>query len=94
MRPLLVHGHIVPIGVFKAQAAGHLERLRETGDPLILTQNGRPAAVLLSPEEYDALCERERFLADIALGIAAADAGQTLDTSSVRERLRERRRIS
>jgi prevent-host-death family protein len=92
MKPLFVADNIVPIGEFKAHAAGHLDRLRDTGDPMVLTQNGRPAAVLLAPDEYDAMCERERFLSDIAAGIADAESGATLEPAAVRARLAERRR--
>ena len=32
-----------------------LRQLRDSGSPLVITQDGRPAAVLLTPEAYDAL---------------------------------------
>ena len=38
----------------------NFQRIRETGRPLFVTSNGRTAAVVLSPEAYDAL----RALAD------------------------------
>ena len=70
---------VVPIGEFKAKAAAVLRRLREHRRPVVLTQNGRPAGVLISPEEFDRLAERERFVAAVEEGLADARAGRVVD---------------
>ena len=62
----------------------------------IITQKGRPAAVLLSPEEFDRLTYRERFPAAVREGLADAEAGRVvfdrdLDEAVERE-LGERKR--
>lgn len=72
---------IVPLGEFKAKAAGLLKAL---DDPLIVTQNGRAAAVVLSPESFEELRERIRFLEAIAEGVADADAERVADHADVR----------
>jgi prevent-host-death family protein len=79
---------IVPLGEFKAQAAKLLKRIGESGQPMVITQNGRPAGVLLSPREYDRMQERQRFLESIAAGLADAESGRTMNTMVLRERLR------
>lgn len=86
MRILRVSEDVVPVGQFKAQAKKWLARANATGQPLVITQNGRPAAVLLSPAEYDRLADRERFVAEVSAGIADADAGRllTLEESKAR----------
>ena len=89
---LRVSQDVVPIGEFKAQASRWLGHARETGQPVLITQNGRPAAVLLSPVEYDRLQERQRFLESIAAGLEDAEAGRTMTTSEVKRRLAARRR--
>jgi len=53
----------------------------------VITQNGKPAGVLLSPAEFDRLVERERFLTDVAAGIADLDAGRTVTTKELERRL-------
>lgn len=78
MKPLHVAEDILPIGAFKSQAASVLRSVRETGRAVVLTQNGRPAAVLLSPEDYDRLLERERFIAAVEQGLSDADEGRTV----------------
>ncbi|HEX9593955.1 MAG TPA: type II toxin-antitoxin system Phd/YefM family antitoxin [bacterium] len=82
---------IVPLGEFKARAAQFLRRLKGSRQPLVITQNGRPAGVLLSAVEFDRLRERQRFLESVAAGIADADAGQVLDSAALRKALAKRR---
>lgn len=65
MKPVRISENFVPVSEFKAQAAEWLRKLGEGGAPLVVTQNGRPAAVLLSPEAYDELTERARFVAAV-----------------------------
>jgi prevent-host-death family protein len=91
MKPLRVSEDIVPIGEFKARAARWLKRTRETAQPVVITQNGKPAGVLLSPIEYDRLSERERFLQSVASGLADADAGRVMTTNALKTRLAARR---
>jgi antitoxin YefM len=54
---------------------------------VVITQNGEPAGVLLSPEEFDRIVERERFLSDVAAGVADLDAGRTVTTDELKRRL-------
>ncbi len=46
---------IVPAAVFKRQQSAMLRRIRESPRPLVITQYGRAAAVVISPSEYDRL---------------------------------------
>ena len=88
MKEVQVSDGIVPLGEFKAQAAKLLKRLAESGQPMVITQNGRPAGVLVSPQEFDRIQERQRFLESIAAGLADAESGRTMTTVELRERLR------
>ena len=88
MKEVQISDGIVPLGEFKAQAAKLLKRIGESGQPMVITQNGRPAGVLLSPREYDRMQERQRFLESIAAGLADAEGGRTMTTTELRERLR------
>ena len=91
MRALKVAEDIVPVGEFKGQAARWLRHAAESGQPVVITQNGKPAGVLVSPSEYDRLTERQRFLESVALGLADAEAGRTMNTKELLRRLEERR---
>lgn len=52
---------IVPITDLRQDAAAVLKRLKGSPEPLVITQRGRAAAIMLSPESYER-SEREREL--------------------------------
>jgi antitoxin YefM len=91
MKPIKIAHDVVPVAQFKSQIAGWLEQLRANGRPLIITQNGKPAGVLVAPAEFDEWMERERFLISVAKGVTDADSGRVMDTGTLRKRLDSRR---
>ena len=84
MRDINAAEGIVPLGEFKAKAAQILRDLSGSDEPLIITQNGRPAAVVLSPGAFQDLRERQRVLEMVAEGIADAEAGRVCDDKQTR----------
>ncbi|MFS8066738.1 MAG: type II toxin-antitoxin system Phd/YefM family antitoxin [Byssovorax sp.] len=90
MRSVRISEDIVPVSDFKAQAADWLRRVAETGHPLVITQNGKAAGVLLSPAEFDRLNERAQFVSAVEEGLADADAGRLSDHDDVAARMRTR----
>lgn len=76
MKALRVSENIVPVSDFKAQAADWLRRISETGQPIVITQNGKAAGVLMSPAQFDELTEQVRFLKAIDAGLADSAAGR------------------
>ena len=87
MKTLRVSQDIVPMAEFKGHAAHWFRRIAENNQPVVITQNGKPAGVLLSPVEFDRLVERQRFLQDIATGVADLDASRTMTTDELKRRL-------
>lgn len=83
MKTLRVSEGIVPLGEFKAQAARLIKELKEQKAPLVITQNGRPAAVVLAPEAYDRLQERQEYLEAVAAGLVDAAAGRLINHERV-----------
>ena len=79
MDTLKISEGIVPLSDFKARASEWLKKIAQTGGPIVITQNGRAAAVLVSPSEFDALTERARFLQAVAEGMADTDMGRLTD---------------
>jgi prevent-host-death family protein len=90
MRTVRVSEDFVPISEFKAQAADWLRKLGETGAPLVVTQNGRPAGVLLSPQAFDELTERARFVSAVTEGLADVEAGRVHPHDAVVTRMKTR----
>jgi prevent-host-death family protein len=89
MRPLR-STDVIPVSSFKAQAASCFERLAETGRPLVITQNGRPAGVLLSPSAFDALTERARFMGAVNEGLEDVARGRLTPHDEVVARFTKR----
>lgn len=91
MKEIRVSIDIIPLGEFKTGLSTCLKRVQTTGHPLIITQNGRPAGVLLSPEEYDKLVYRKQFMESVEQGLMAEEDGEVYGTDEVRARLAEKR---
>ena len=68
----------------------HLEKVRATGRPLFVTRNGETAAVVLSPEAYDALADRAELAESLAQLDRSADdikAGRTTPAKQALKKL-------
>jgi prevent-host-death family protein len=79
MKSLQISEDILPIGKFKTQASQVLRKLHEAQRPIVITQNGKPTAVLITPEEFDRLHERDRFLEAVREGLADSEAGRVVE---------------
>jgi prevent-host-death family protein len=86
-KPLHVSEDILPIGELKTHAGRVLRRLQEEGRAVVITHHGRPAGVLVSPEEYDRLREHDRFVESVHEGLADADAGRVITDEELGTRL-------
>ncbi len=91
MKTISITNDIVPIAEFKVGISKWFKSLKITGHPLIITQNGKPAGVLLSPGDYDDLVYKKYFLDSIGRGISDAESGKTYHTEEVRAALTARR---
>jgi prevent-host-death family protein len=73
----------IPLSDLKQDTSATLKRVRKAKRPLILTQRGRPAAVLLSVDAYKkSECERE-ILKLLALGEREIAVGKGYDLNDV-----------
>lgn len=61
---------------FRANAAAVIAQVRRTKRPVVLTQHGRSAAVLLDVDEYEALLERVELVQDIQTAERQIAAGE------------------
>jgi prevent-host-death family protein len=83
---------IKPISYVKANAADLIRELRETREPLVITQNGEARAVMQDVATYHATQETLALLRIIALGNRDVAAGRTIPSGEVFRRLRARRK--
>jgi len=73
----------IPLSDAKAHLARLLHDVSELGERVTITRSGRPAAVLLSVEEYEGLVETLEILADLDLARAVARGRDEADRGEV-----------
>ncbi|MEI6208731.1 MAG: type II toxin-antitoxin system Phd/YefM family antitoxin [Desulfuromonadales bacterium] len=91
MRSISISNDIVPIAEFKTNISKWFKTLQTSRHPLIITQNSKPAGVLLSASDYDELVYRKTFLDSVERGMADVESGRTLTTDELRRSLKARR---
>ena len=88
---------IHPLSDFKRNTPKYLEQLRETGDPMVLTINGRAALVVMDTESYQEILDRLAYaegLAAIRKGVEEFDRGEGRPARKALEELRRKHGIS
>ena len=81
---------IQPLSAFRANAAGFLQQVRETRRPLVLTQHGKSAAVVLGVDQYDALMDELDVVRDIREARAQFERGEGVSHEEALAQLRRR----
>jgi len=73
---------IVPVSDLRKDAAGVLKRLRDSDEPVFITQRGRAAAVLLSIDAFERSENQRELLPILARGEVeiASGVSHTLDS--------------
>ena len=77
------------VTTLKRKATEIISELQDNREPLMITQHGRPAAVLVDVESYEAMTRRISVLEGIALGERAVRDGKVLSQPEVEKRLRK-----
>ncbi|MEX2163284.1 MAG: type II toxin-antitoxin system Phd/YefM family antitoxin [Sulfuricaulis sp.] len=72
----------LPLSEAKTKLSGLVKKVSSRDEEIVITKNGRPAAVLVSPDEFDSWKETIAIRADTALmreikaGLSALKAGK------------------
>ena len=74
---------IIPVSDLRQDAAAILKRVRTSHEPLIVTQRGRAAAVMLSVEQYEQDDYERQLLRQLLSGEKEIAAGEGYDIESV-----------
>lgn len=74
---------IIPITDLRKDSSAVLKRVRASRQPLIITQRGRAAAVMLSVEEYERSENERQILRLLAQGEKEIAAGKGYDLETV-----------
>jgi len=82
---------IKPISYFKANAAEIVRQLAKQREPMVITQNGEPTAVIQDIASYEETQETMVLLKILALGNRQIEAGRVTSAAPAIKRLRRRK---
>ena len=87
MRQIRISRDIRPLSEFRANTAALIQQVRTTRRPLVLTQHGKGAAVLLDVNEYESLVERAELLEDVAAAEEQLARGDGIEHDAAKAQL-------
>jgi antitoxin YefM len=86
----------LPLATVKAQLSNLVDQVEDTHDRVLITRNGKPAAILISPEDLESLEETLEILSDpaamkrIRKAQREVERGEVLSEEQVRELVAKR----
>lgn len=80
---------IKPISYVKANAAEVLKKVSETGNPMVITQNGESKAVLLDVGTYQSMVDALSLLKILSISEKEIEEGHVCPMGEVFDRLRQ-----
>ena len=78
-----------PLTEVRRHTSEIFEEVRMTKQPVLVTEHGKIAGVIMDPEMFDLLAERLHLLEEIALGEMDIAAGNHLDWAQVKAGLQK-----
>ena len=75
--------NILPVSDLRQDAAKVLKKLRNNQDPIIITQRGRAAAVIIGVEAYEKSEHEKEILRLLAKGEKEIESGEGYDLDTV-----------
>lgn len=90
MAPLRPSTDVRPVTEFRANTSAVLHQMHSTKRPVILTQHGRSAAVLLDVAVYEGLLDEIALLRDLRVSEDQIAAGQVVSHDEVVRRMRDK----
>ena len=75
------------VTTLKRQATKILADLRQTKEPVLITEHGQPSAYLIDVDDYEMMQNRLKILEGIARGETAIREGRVLSNSNAKEKM-------
>lgn len=88
----------VPVRQLRSHLAQFIDRVANLREHIVVTRHGRPAAVLIPVDEYEALEETAEILSDtealaaVQEGLMEVERGDSVPLDELRRELAQRRR--
>ncbi len=87
MKRINLETDIRPLSDFRANIASIIEEIKRTKRPVVLTQHGRSAAVMLDVAEYEKILERIELLTDIEIAESQIENGKGIDHQQAKSQI-------
>jgi prevent-host-death family protein len=87
MKPINVSKNIVSLSNFKNKASRMLHEVQSSHRPLVITQNGKAAGVLISPSDVDLLTAQARFVDAVQRGLRDVQNGRVISDEDLDKEL-------
>jgi len=91
MKNISIASDIIPVGQFKSNLANYLKEINNKRNSLIITQNGKPAGVLISPVEFDELRQTRLVIDSVSRGLSDSENGELFSASQLRSEIKKSR---
>ena len=78
---------IEPLSEFRKKSADFIKRLKKEKQPIILTQHGKSAAVLMDVSEYERFTKKLEMLEDLLESKQQVEQGKTYTMDQAKERI-------
>ena len=78
---------IEPLSEFRKKSADFVKRLKKEKQPIILTQHGKSAAVLMDVSEYERFTKKLEMLEDLLEAKQQVEQGKTYTMDQARDRV-------
>lgn len=90
MHKIKLDQDIIPLSEVRNGIATYIKQIRETKRPLIITQRGKSAAVLVDVQEFEAMQEKIELLSDIRSSLNQLENGDGISHSEAKSILLNR----
>ncbi len=85
MQRLRINQDIRPLSEFRAGVSSFFKQVQETERPLVITQHGRGAGVLLAVNQYEAMQRTIELLQDVQISVTQLNEGKGIEHNKAKE---------
>ena len=78
---------IQPLSEFRANVASFIDKVRKTKRPLVITQRGKSAAIMMDVVEYEKLIEKLELLTDIHIAESQLKRGEGISHEEAKNQI-------
>jgi len=90
MQKIRIDQDIRPLSEVRNGMASFIKQVHETKRPLIITQRGKSAAVLIDAQEFEAMQEKIELLSDIQTSLNQLEKGEGTSHEDAKDKVLNR----